>query len=89
MITMAWGSGFPVRPGPIRVCNEIRVTTCLGLLPPSFVVHSSQIHADMLLTHVSLEGKIPAAYGNTYFITDPKLIQEWPAEVWQRYQDLK
>jgi hypothetical protein len=40
-------------------------------LPSSFVIRSLQIVADMRLTHVSLEDKIPAAFRDTYFVATP------------------
>jgi hypothetical protein len=55
----------------LRVCQEISVTTCLVLLPPSFVTHLLQISEDMRLVRASLVGKIPAASCDTYFLTDP------------------
>jgi hypothetical protein len=41
--------------------KEITFTTCLGLLPSSFVERWLQIHADMRLACASLADKIPAA----------------------------
>jgi hypothetical protein len=54
--------------------KEITFTTCLGLLPSSFVPRSLQIHADMRLARASLADKIPAASCKGYFFTAPNKI---------------
>ena len=49
----------------------MRVTTCLVLLPPSFVVNSLQIAADMRLVHASLGAKTTAASRYLNFLPPP------------------
>ena len=58
-------------PDELRVRYEIGVATYLALLPPSVVVRSLQIAVDLRLIHASLEGEIPAAFCNSYFVTNP------------------
>jgi len=46
-------------------------------LPPSFVVHSLQIAADMRLVHASLGGKIPAASCCLYLFPPPNGLMQY------------
>jgi hypothetical protein len=63
--------GFAL-PRRLRPWKQKKAATCLVLLPPSFVVHSLQIAADMRLVHASLGGKIPAASCYLYLLPPPK-----------------